>query len=82
MVDVPSTDFITGWHFIFPTIKPSAAKYEKESKQKFELTFDKPEWYPRSTQFYEQEAAFSDSNGCIREPVNRNKDTSKNFFTI
>ena len=63
---------------VFPSRKPTAAEYENDSNRKFELTFEIPEWDPHSTQFAEQEAAFSDSYGRIREPGDRTN--PKDFF--
>jgi hypothetical protein len=70
---------IQGVTSYLPTRKPSAAEYESETNQKFELTFETPEWDPHSTQFAEQEAAFMDSGGRLREPGDRTAGT-RNFF--
>jgi hypothetical protein len=54
------------------------ADYESETNSKYELTFESPEWDPHSTQFAEQEAAFTDSSGQLREPGD--KTGMRNFF--
>jgi hypothetical protein len=62
----------------FPTRKPNVVDYESETNSKYELTFESPEWDPHLTQFAEQEAAFTDSSGQLREPGD--KTGMRNFF--
>jgi hypothetical protein len=52
----------------FPTRKPTISEYEQDETAKYELTFETPEWDPHDIQFAQQEEAYTDHNGRLREP--------------
>ena len=63
----------------FPTRKPTVAEYENESTLKHELTYESPEWDPHCVDFSNQEDAWTDSVGRIREPGDKTG-RGNNFF--